>query len=85
MTPPAGWYPDPRNSAMLAWWDGQRWHLQATKPTQTTEWVGWGIGIVLGLALCAVFPPAVVLVGIGLAMWWYYSNAKKKRLREAQE
>lgn len=39
----------------------------------------------LGTALCAVFPPAVVLVGIGLAMWWYYSNAKKKRLREAQE
>lgn len=23
--PPANWYPDPRNPAMLRWWDGQGW------------------------------------------------------------
>ena len=60
MNPAPGWYPDPRpgHTNLQAYWDGQ-WHLGATKLTESAEWVYWIIGIVAGLALSTVFPPAL--------------------------
>ena len=60
MNPAPGWYPDPRpgHTNLQAYWDGQQWHLGATKLTESAERVYWIIGIVAGLALSTVFPPA---------------------------
>ena len=60
MNPAQGWYPDPRpgHTNLQAYWDGQQWHPGATKLTESAEWVYWIIGIVAGLALSTVFPPA---------------------------
>jgi Protein of unknown function (DUF2510) len=81
-----GWYPDPRgHTGMQAWWDGAQWHLQARKPTEVAEIVGWIIGIALGLALSAIFPPALVLVGIIAVAWYISDQNKKKRLRAQWE
>ena len=83
--PAPGWYPSPRSPGLLAWWDGERWHLEAKKLTTSWEIASWIVGIAAGLILSAIFPPALVLVGI-VAMAWYYSDQnKKKRLRAQWE
>lgn len=86
-TPAPGYYPDPRRNHMglHAYWDGERWHLDATTPTEAAEWVSIGLGLVLSVVLCAIFPPAVVVVGIGAWFYFYYSNKKKKRLQAQLE
>ena len=87
MNPAPGWYPDPRpgHTNLQAYWDGQQWHLGATKLTESAERVYWIIGIVAGLALSTVFPPALVFVS-GIGLWWYCSDEnKKKRLRAQAE
>ena len=61
MIPAPGSYPDPRpgHSNLQAWWDGRQWHLGATKLTTGAEITWWIVGIVVGLALSVVFPPAL--------------------------
>ncbi len=80
MNPPPGWYPDPRDTSFRTYWDGQQWVFTSARNTLGTEIIGWVIGIALGMALCVVFPPAVVLVGI-IALAWYLTNEKQKKLR----
>ena len=83
--PAPGWYPSPRNPGLLAWWDGERWHLEAKKLTTSWEIASWIVGIAAGLALSAIFPPALVVVA-GIAIAWYFSDQnKKKRLRTQWE
>jgi len=38
MNPAPGWYPDPGHTNLQAYWDGQQWHLGATKLTESAEW-----------------------------------------------
>lgn len=37
MNTPAGWYPDPRDTSTIRWWDGATWtaHTQARPPAET--------------------------------------------------
>ena len=79
-----GYYPDPRpdHMGLHAYWDGERWHLDAA---EAAEWVSIGLGVVLSAVLCAIFPPAVVVVGTGACFYFYYSNEKKKRLQAQLE
>ena len=83
MSAAPGWYPSPRDPNMQAWWDGAQWHLNARQPTAANEIAGWIIGLTAGFILAAIFPPAIVIVGV-IALAWYLSNQNKKKRARAQ-
>ena len=86
ITPAApGWYPDPRpgHGQLQAWWDGQRWHLGATKLTTKAEITWWIVGFVIAMVLGVVFPPLWILA-LGIGIWWYFADQQKKKQARAQ-
>ena len=84
-TPAPGGYPSPLDAGMQAYWDGQKWHLEASKPTESAEWVGVIIAVTVSMILCTVFPPAIVMV-LGVWIWWhYYNKGRQKQARNQTE
>ena len=81
--PAPGWYPSPRAPGVMAWWDGEKWHLEAKKLIASWEIVSWIVGIAAGLIVSAIFPPTLVMVAI-VAGFWYFSDQNKKQRARVQ-
>jgi hypothetical protein len=72
--PKPGWYPDPRESGLRRYWDGREWtsHVSPAESEGEAPWRYRGPRprsnnlVIAGWVTAFLFPPAGIVVAIGL-------------------
>ncbi len=70
-TPPAGWYPDPAETSVIRWWDGNQWtsHLQPAPHTaeesSRPDWLTNRGAVTAVIAFMLVASVIFTFVGVG--------------------